>query len=83
MMLLSVRRIHVSFVFHNHEVKTFLNVAAGLFRIKLDNVMEFKELVGVSDISSAFGCLHLWLTCIIILSGISLLGCHFRPWWML
>ena len=25
-------------------------MAAGLFRIKFDNVLEFKELVGVSDI---------------------------------
>ena len=82
-MLLSVRRLHVSFVFYNHEVEIFLNVDAELFRIRLGNALEFKELVGVSDISAAFSCPHLWLTYIIISSGISLLGYHFRPWSML
>ena len=58
-------------------------MAAALFRIKLGNVLEFKESVGVSDISAAFGCLHLWLTYVIISSGFSPLDCHFRPWSML
>ena len=55
-----------------------------LFRIKLDNVTEFKDIVGVSDISFAFGCLlpSLWLTYIIIFSGISHQGCHYRLWSM-
>ena len=32
-------------------------MAADLFRIRLGNVLEFKKLVGVSDISAAFGFL--------------------------
>jgi hypothetical protein len=56
---ISIRHIHVSFVFYDHEVKKILNVAAVLFRMKFSSVMEFKEVVGVSDISAAFGCLNL------------------------
>jgi hypothetical protein len=36
-------------------------MAAELFRLKLGSVLEFKNLVGVSDISD-FSCLHLCLT---------------------
>lgn len=59
----------------------FFNLAE-LFRIRLGSVLQFKDLVGVSDISAAFGCLHLWLTYIIIFifSGISPSDCRFRPW---